>query len=200
MYGMNNREMEDMWNGMGILTQRLTVWPDPRHLLAEGMKLYHIKILTESSSSLGHSYPRTMRVSPNRTCIQEIKNRSADAVLKREFSSQGKHVFTPHTGDADLKLSHALRMERVAYADASFPTPAWFIQPYVAPLLYLGEVQAFIVNGTLFSTVVTTPSDVKSLDTLETQEAVLFTPLSQLRSVRLAQLNFGVLIPGHRSG
>jgi len=173
--------MESMWNGMAILTERLMVWPDPRHLQAEGMKLYHLKIITEASSSLGYSYPRIKRVMPDRACIWEIRNGMADAVLKREYSSEGKHVYTPHTRDAESKLAHALRMERDAYHQSMFPSPTWFIQPYVAALLYLGEARVFIVNGTVFNSVCTTPRDHLHLDDLEIQISVLFTPLSQLR-------------------
>jgi len=181
--------MVAMWKGMGILTQRLTIWPDPRHLMAEGCKLYHIKIITESSTSLGYSYPRVMRVTPSRILIKELQDGTSAAVLKREFSSQGRHVFTPHTRDAEAHLTDQFRKEREAYADTTFPNPAWFIQPYVAPLLYLGEIRVFIVNGTLFSTVVTSPKKIHKIDELEIQEAVLFTPLSMLRYVYLAKLN-----------
>lgn len=185
MYGLSRTEMEHMWNGMGTLTQRLMVWPDPRHLLSEGFKLYHIKIITEAASSLGYSYPRVKRLTPDRTYIREIKNGDADAVLKRDFSSQGRHVYTPHTRDAEMKLAHALRDERAAYDGSIFPSPTWFIQPYVAPLLYLGEVRVFIVNGAVFNTVSTTPKGNVDLGDLEMVETVLFTPLSQLRLASL---------------
>ena len=176
--------MERLWDGMGILAERNTVWPDPRHLWAEGRKLYHTKILTESCSSLGLSYPRALQVvTPNADLIREITDRTTEGVLKREFSSQGKHVYTPHTKDAEAKLAHALRTERAAYHEGQtkFSKPAWFLQPYVAPLLFLGEVRVFIVNGTLFCSVMTTPKQADELGHMDIQEAMLFTPLSRLR-------------------
>ena len=173
--------------GMGILTQKLTVWPDPRHLLAEGSKLFHIKIITESSASMGESYPRAIKVSPGKQHVLGIVHRDIDGVLKREFSSQGHHVYTHHTKSAETQLMTALENERRAYHRSShgkeFPKPIWYIQPYIPALLFLGEVRVFIVNGTIFNTIVTSPRNASDLGHLEVQEAILFTPLSKLRFV-----------------
>lgn len=184
IYGLTIPEMENVWHGMGILTQRLTIWPDPRHLLAEGSKLYHMKIITEASSSLGFSYPRALQVNPALGLIREITGGTTDGVLKREFSSQGRHVYSIHTTDAENKLAQALRTEAAAYSgETTFPKPIWYLQPYVAPLIFLGEARIFVVNGVVFDAVVTTPKQTKVLGEMDIQEAMLFTPLSQLRQV-----------------
>ena len=173
--------MIEMWNGMGILTQRLSIWPQPLHLLAEGSKLFHIKILREVSASLDYSYPQVKMVEPSHQLIRNIQNGVSDAVLKREFSSKGEHVYTAHTKDATVRLTNAIRAEHKAYSAASgFPRPKWFVQPYIPSLLYLGEIRAHIVNGTFFHAIVTTPSTL-GIDDLQIQQAMLFTPLSKLR-------------------
>jgi hypothetical protein len=178
--------MENLWLGMGVLTQTMTIWPDIRHLLAEGHKLFHIKIITESAESMGLSYPRVLSVNPSTEKIQLIVDGDIDGVLKREFSSQGVHVYTRHKEDAASQLNYAMWDERSAYCSGnttSFPKPLWFIQPYIPALLYLGEIRAYIVNGTMFNTVVTTPTTVNDLNGLDIQRAILFTPLSKLRYV-----------------
>jgi hypothetical protein len=186
IYGISCADMERLWVGVGVLTQKLTIWPDPRHLMAEGSKLFHIKIITESSASMGESYPRAVQVSPSKENVLGIVHRDIDGVLKREFSSQGCHVYTPHTKSAETQLMTALKNERRAYHSSNgttLPKPIWYIQPYIPALLFLGEVRAFIVNGTIFNAIVTSPRNTSDLGGLEVQEAILFTPLSKLRYV-----------------
>jgi hypothetical protein len=185
IYSISIPDMEALWDGMGILTQKLTIWPDPLHLLGEGSKLFHIKIITEASASMGKSYPRAVRIRPRSDDHQKLMEGEVDGVIKREFSSQGHHVLTAHTSCLHQKLSSALRDERSAYYPPSgtskFPKPAWYIQPYIAGLLYLGEVRAFIANGTLFNCVGTTPRKLSDPADLKIQETILLTPLSKLR-------------------
>jgi len=38
-----------------------------------------------------------------------------------------------------------------------FPKPLWFIQPYMPAFIYLGEVCALFINGSLYNTFITTP-------------------------------------------
>jgi len=177
--------METLWDGIGILSQKLTIWPDPRHLLAEGSKLFYMKIITEASASLGYSYPRCLRINPTNKDIQGITDGRLAAVIKRGYSHQGQHVYTPHTSEICHKFGSALRDERLAYRNDSqptrFPKPVWFMQPYIPALLYLGEIKTFIINGTLFNSVVTTPKNLSDVDLPDIQHALLFTPLSKLR-------------------
>lgn len=190
MYGLSCHEMERLWEGMGILSRILTVWPDPVHLLAEGSKLYHEKIIAESLASLGLSCPRAVRVTPSPAIIDEITNGTTAGVLKREFSSEGKHVYTPHTEGGKDRLAAALRDERAAYnSRTNFPKPVWYIQPYIAPLLYLGEIRAFVINGVFYAAVMTSPRHARELGHMDVQEAVLFTPLAHLRYVSVLSEN-----------
>lgn len=187
LYGVPYSQMEDLWEGMGILSRRLTIWPDPLHLLAEGSKLYHMRIIHESSASLQHSCPRVVKVDPTPELADEITNGTTSGVLKREFSSEGRHVYTPHTQHAKAKLREALKAQSTAYNSkiTKFPKPRWYLQPYIAPLLILGEIRAFIVNGVFYAAVITSPAQANNLGYLDVQEALLFTPLSELRYVNL---------------
>jgi hypothetical protein len=62
--------------------------------------------------------------------------------------------------------------------DNLFNKPKWFIEPYVPALHYLGELRVFVVNGTIFKTVSTTPEPNGRMDCTE---PLMFTPLSNLR-------------------
>ena len=169
--------MGKLWLGMGVLTQKTTIWPDPRDLYMGGSKLFLNFIIQKSSAAMGLLHPLAMRVIPNEDIIRDIVQGKIEGALKREFSSHDQHVFTRHTKDAGLKFMKAITEEHLAYRShkSDFRTPLWFIQPYTDQQIYLGEIHALIVNGVLFKAFITNPNE------LHVQEPTIFTPLSKLR-------------------
>jgi hypothetical protein len=157
------------------------MWPDPRDLVMTGAKLYLHTIIAQSAQALGQSLP-SIAVCPNPTVklVQDILDGKIDGVLKREYSSDTKHVFSRHTKNAVKNFQSAIERERKCWrwnAKGVCETPKWFIQPYIPSLVYLGELRAFIVNGIIINIVSTTP--VNGL--LDTYQAGLLRPLCKIR-------------------
>jgi hypothetical protein len=174
--------MGAFWLGMGVLTQKTTIWPNPRDLYMAGSKLFLNFLIQKSSAAIGLSHPLAIRVTPTEDTIRDIVQGKIHGVLKREFSSHNLHVYSQHTKDAQQKFRDAVvqGLQHYSSGETKFQTPLWFIQPYIAPLVYLGEIRAFVVNGVLFKAFVTTPSQEVSHG-LEVQEPIIFMPLSKLR-------------------
>jgi hypothetical protein len=175
--------MISVWKGECELVKRMTVWPDPRDLLMAGTKLYFQAIIARCAISMGEPQVHTPHVEPTTEMIQRITERKLDAVLKREFSSHGQHVFSADTKNAVTKFERAYDREEVAYGwkNLEFNRPMWFLQPFIPGLKYLGEVRVFVVNGTIFKSIVTTPGEPGQ--PLDITEPTMFTPLSKLRYV-----------------
>src|SRR5260221_11886908 len=177
--------MTSVWRGECELAKRMTVWPDPRDLMMAGSKLYLQAIICRSARSMGNMYLHSPVVEPTAELINKITKRNLDAVLKREFSSHGQHVFSADTEDALTKFQRVSDREEVTYEWASeeFNRPIWFLQPFVAGLKYLGEIRVFLVNGTIFKSIITTPGQPGR--PLDITEPTMLTPLSKLRYVCL---------------
>jgi hypothetical protein len=180
LYHLSIQDMEKFWAGMSSLTERITVWPEPRDLLFAGSKLFLDVLIREAAEFLNVSYPISTPVTPSKSIIRKIIQEKVAATLKREYSSHGNHVFTRHTRNALDKFTTCIDDEREAYNKSTlFPLPVWYLTPYNPSLIYLGEIRVFLVNGVLFQSVVTTPKqDGPELDIIEPH---LFNPLSKLR-------------------
>lgn len=165
---------------MQALSRLITIWPHPTDLLLAGSKLFLDMLITRAMESMGRHHIQLATVDPQ-DVIQKIVSGDIDAVLKREFSSHTRHVFSKDTRNAILKVQERFDQEELTYSQCPdvFLRPRWFIQPYLAPLVYLGEIRAFLVNGTLFRSVVSTPNE----GSFDVQELCFPTPLSILRSV-----------------
>lgn len=163
------------------LTELITIWPDPRDLMMAGSKLSLEFLIREAAAFINHSHPLSVVVTPTVDTIEQIIDGKVAAALKREFSSHGNHVFTQHTPNAVHQFKKRLEEESRAYRlTCCFPHPLWYLTPYNAPLIYLGEIRVFLVNGILFHSVVTTPKKDNRND-LDIMEPLLFNPLSKLR-------------------
>lgn len=179
--GLTSKDVERHWDSLGVLCSKTMMWPDPRDLLMTGSKLYLHTIIARAAQALGHSLPSIV-VCPNPTVnlVQNILDGKVDGVLKREYSSDTKHVFTRHTEDAVKKFQSAIERERECWrwdGRAVCENPKWFIQPYIPSLVYLGELRAFIVNGIIINILSTTP--VNGL--LDTCQAGLLRPLCKIQ-------------------
>jgi len=169
-----------MWLGMNILSESVTIWPDPRDLLMTGSKVYLSLLISKVATSLGHSHPRAVTIEPTVKNVEDIVHGRSSAVLKREFSSHNYHVISVHTDNATEKFKCRMKSEEETYSASKgiFPRPLWFIQPYIASLVYLGEIRVYLVNGALFKHIVTNPA---AAGPLEITEPIMFTPLNKLR-------------------
>ncbi len=187
VYKLTSSELERHWGSLEVLCRNVMIWPDPRDLLMTGSKLYVHHVTSLSAQALGLSIPNSVVYdNPTVGIVEDIINGEVDGVLKREYSSDSLHVYTKHTQNAVSRFKTAISEELKTWNLAGsevFPSrPRWFIQPYLAPLIYLGEICAFITNGILVNVVVKTPQESFS-DTLNTEacQAVLLRPLSNIR-------------------
>jgi hypothetical protein len=178
--------MKNLWQGLQMLTRRAMIWPDPCDLLLAGSKLYLERIIRQSAASMDLPHLQVAIVVPSSEVIDKMRSDSLPGVLKREFSSHGKSVYS-QLDDLD-RLKAQLDDEEAAYqaADDIFPRPRWFFQPYMPSLALLGEIRVFVVNGIIFNSVVTTPK-IDQPGSLHIQEPVFHTPLSRLRQVPFLQ-------------
>jgi hypothetical protein len=172
--------MTRFWGGMISLTKRITIWPDPRDLLFAGSKLSLEILIREAAAFLNVSHPMSTVICPSSSTVKQIALGRLAAALKREYSSHGNHVFTKHTPNPIEKFNTCIEQERAVYTSSTpFPRPKWYLTPYNASLIYLGEIRVFLVNGILFQSVVTTPK--RQNQDLDIVEPLLFNPLSKLR-------------------
>jgi hypothetical protein len=182
VYELTLTEMTTLWLGEVFLTRRMTVWPDPRDLLMAGHKLYLHYLVGWCSDSMDQRYIQCAYLeNPNSFLIEELTSGRVDGYLKREFSSHGEHVFSANTPFASAKLQAALHREEATYnwASEEFSRPSWFLEPFIPGLKYLGEIRVFVVNGSIFKSIVTTPREAGQ--PLEITEPTIMTPLSRLR-------------------
>jgi hypothetical protein len=72
---------------------------------------------------------------------------------------RSEHVIGPHTEDPVENLMHAVEEQKKTWpkVDEFFGQPLWFIQPFLAQLLQIGEVRVVIVGGRMAYTLSTKP-------------------------------------------
>jgi hypothetical protein len=138
-------------------------------------------IIARCAESMGCLHLQVAVVEPTTDLVTKISNGSTPLVLKREWSARGHHVFSRHTADAVRKFERARSVEQQAYGSPGhhFPVPRWFVQPYNASLIKLGEYRVFLVNGIIYQTFVTTPKN-GDITVLDVEDPVILTPLSML--------------------
>lgn len=186
LYDLSYGEMGQLWTGMSVLTQTLTIWPHPLDLLMTGSKIFLNRLITASATSMGLSHLQILPVKEPKQVVKAIADKKISAVLKRDYSSQGRHVISVRTPDPFKRLESLLDEETNAYSadlQRHFPRPVWFIQPFNPALTYFGEIRVYLVNGILFGKIVTTPRTGDDPNNLDLVVPMLLTPLSRLRSV-----------------
>jgi hypothetical protein len=169
--------MVDHWKGLGILQAFTFIWPDPRDLLFGGSKLQQQMNLRSSMAKLGRPHVLSATVlSATGQKINKLRHeiwlRNRTAVIKREYSQRNAHVYTPHRNENsnDPPISNDL-------SKGVFPQPMWFIQPYIAPMIDMGKLCLFIVNGTIIHTISSTPCGSNINDT-EQMSCLAVRPLA----------------------
>lgn len=159
--------MTQHWDGLLTLRKDTLIWPDPLDLFRAGSKLSLNTIIHAVAVSEEASHPICQTINPTMELVEDILLGKRNAVLKRDWSSSGAHVYTKHAQGGTQKICQAfrrvLREETRAYdlVEATdhedFHRPKWFIQPYLPALIYLGEIRAFFVNGYLMKKIITAP-------------------------------------------
>jgi hypothetical protein len=172
---------------IGIIALRhVAIWPSPAESLLASQKVETHRVLGYCASALGLSHPLIAPVESGEleTVVKSIASGEREGVLKREFSGWSRHIITPHTKLHDAtKMIEAYHAEVAAYwddPDSLFPCPVWYLQPYLAHLLYLGEVRAFFINGSYYYSVATTPKECDPTNTINTS-AKYKRPLSSFK-------------------
>jgi len=168
--------------GMSVLSH-VAMWPSPAESLLAAQKAETNHILVCCASALGLSHPLIAPVGDGKleAVAASITSGKCQGVLKREFSGFSRHVITPHFSLADaMRIINNYRVEAATYWNDSssvFPRPLWYLQPYLAHLMHLGEVRAFFVNGAYYYSVATTPENFDPTKTINTS-ATYKRPLS----------------------
>lgn len=137
---------------MQTLAKQTTVWPHPEELLISGNKVQGYETLRIASLSMDLPVPMYAMAdelvwSPD--FLDKLGKGLVRGVLKRDYSMRGDHVITPQTPDRLLKLKRAMKEQGKTWASVKqfFGQPHWFIQPFLAQLLQIGEVRVVIVGG-----------------------------------------------------
>lgn len=143
---------------MVVLAKQTTVWPHPEELFLSGNKVHGYEILRVASLSLGLSVPM-YAMADELVWTQEFQDKlklgTIQGVLKRDYSMRGDHVISIHNL---WKLRQAVKDQRKAWkaVEGFFGQPSWFVQPFLAHLLYVGETRVFIVGGRIIYKISTT--------------------------------------------
>lgn len=164
------------------------MWPDPRDLMYGGSKLHLSQNINKCSEALGVPFPVIATVSDPLKVLQDIQGGAVDAILKREYSNASLHVFTKYTPDATERLMKALADEKQAYSpihEGPFPRPMWIVQSFSSPLQHLGEIRAFVVNGSIINILTTTQATSSALSRSIRQYGPYFQPSTINHSFRL---------------
>jgi hypothetical protein len=182
-------EMLDHWDGLLELRKQTLLWPDPEDLFQAGSKL-HINALAQAVAlSENQIYPICAVADPVPKVAKDIIDCKINAVLKREWSSSTDHVISRHSDEEHLaaykdnlaqrkKLDKKLgKMEEHTLTSLS---PRWFLQSYIPPLVHVGELRMFLVNGMILRKVITTPIDGDGTY-LDLDAPHVITPLNWLR-------------------
>lgn len=163
-YGINPLESCVAFVNLKDLANTTMVWPHPEELFWGGSKMQCYETLRIASLSLDLSTPLYVTAEEevhDATFLKLIEDGNFNGVLKRDYSMKGQHVIHSMTSDPVGKLKEALRVEKDTWKLVMefFGRPKWFIQPFVAHLLYVGEVRCFFVCGRLVYKVSTTPGE-----------------------------------------
>lgn len=149
-----------------LLARKTTMWPHPEQLFLSGSKVNSYEIFRIASLALGLSVPMYAMADE---CVwkpefrNKVKSGLIQGVLKRDYSMRSDHVITQSTPDCLEKLAAAVEDQRKAWSKVRgiFGQPCWFVQPFLANLLYIGETRAVVVGGRIAYKISTTqvPND-----------------------------------------
>ena len=150
-----------LYSNMKTLSEKTTVWPHPEELFISGNKIQGYETLRMASLSMNLSVPLYVIVDDqldSKTFQDKVRRGLLKGALKRDYSMRGDHVITPKMEDPLGKLKHAIQEERKTWPIVLefFGKPRWFIQPFLAQLLQIGEARVVIVGGRIVYKMCTT--------------------------------------------
>ena len=171
---------------MGALGQRVSIWPAPTEYFVSAQKLETQRMLQHCAISLDLQHPLVTPVESNKlvSVVESIFHGTIEAVVKREYSGFSKNVITPYTPLADaMDMMRKSWGEEARHNDEGLgPRTTWFLQPFLPHLIRLGELRTYIVDGTIYYIVSTTPVEFDPANTQYTG-AQWIRPLSSFRLV-----------------
>ena len=146
------------------LAEKTTIWPHPEELFIGGCKIEVYDTLRVASLSMGIPTPLLVMagdIENDEGFLRNLGEGKFKGVLKRDYSMKGEHVITPSTEDPVRQLKKLMKEQEHTWklVEEIFGTPHWFIQPFVAHLVHVGEVRAFVVEGRMLFKVTTTPRE-----------------------------------------
>jgi len=128
-----------------------------------GQKLLTHQLLIKCAAALDLEHPSLIPVAEEDVprVAREIAQGILQGVLKRTQSGWSYHVITPYTPDPLKQIETALKIQKQHWQvpGHQFVPPQWFLQPYLPALIHLGELRTFVVDGALYYTVYTTPTE-----------------------------------------
>lgn len=153
--------MVQYFANLNVFSDGTTIWPPPEESMRVGRKLLFMHSCRLASMALGRTSPAFTLVGDEN--FNEIglavKSGSVNGVLKREFSSESRHVFGPFTNITSKQLKQVQQDTRQYWEPVAdvFDMPRWILQPTIEHLQKIGEVRAFVIGGYLICRYVTAP-------------------------------------------
>ncbi|KDR67504.1 hypothetical protein GALMADRAFT_216369 [Galerina marginata CBS 339.88] len=170
------------FSNIKLLARVTTIWPHPEELYLGGNKVQVYMTLQHASLSLNLSVPMSVLMTEDVSLsfLKRLEKKEVQAVLKRDWSLRPDKMITPFTADPRAKLLQSNEEESKTWdtVQAWFLKPRWIIQPFIAPLFHVGEVQAFIINGFLFLKITTMPNST-------TSDEIDITDMNEIRPLHL---------------
>jgi len=92
--------------------------------------------------------------------LKQLERGEVQGVLKRDYCTRNEQIITPKTEDLVGKIQRAMEKQERTWnmVKGFFGQPRWFVLPFIAHSLLIGEVRAFLVDGRLVFKMTTTPS------------------------------------------
>ena len=181
-YDVTPREACLIFSNLLDLSKNTMVGPYPEELFLGGSKVQCYETLRICSLSMGVPTPLNVIVGEkinDPTFLQKFSDGRVQAVLKRDYSMKGQHVFFTKDPNTTSSVKKALREEEKTWnqVEGMFGKLQWFLQPIVAHLLHVGEVRCFIAGGRLVYKVTTTPQDGRIDSPMQVTNYDLIRPL-----------------------
>lgn len=181
LYKLKSSDIDVYFNNIRLLSDQVSIWPQPQELMFGGEKLP----LLDDLSSIHEDddcYPFHTPIDN----VAEFASNPANSgkVIKRSFSDCGNHVVHLKNKDATRKLSKLLKDEDRRYSPMACISPSWFVMPFIPELISKGELRTFCIGGVPIYTVLTAPLVQVGENVLDVHPAFHITPLSVLAKNR----------------
>jgi hypothetical protein len=162
---------------LGILSENVTLFPDPYQAILRGSKLYTIQALAEIAKTVTNTrYPEVVTVDD---ILDGNWLKNPNLVFKRGYSDATELVWkggVERVSDVKKKVKELNQNYEHDSLRRIGVRPRWFAVPYIPDIVLKGEIRCFFIGGHLRYKISTTPQD----EWLGVEEALELTPLSHL--------------------